>query len=660
MSKEEYEKLCREILFHNRLYYEESSPIISDMEYDLLYKKVELIEKEHPEWVTEDSPTKKMGETVTSEFQPVEHRIPMLSLANTYSLEELQDFLKRMEKLTGQKDLAYSCELKMDGIAITARYEKGIFLQGVTRGDGKRGDDITTNMKTIKSLPLKLKGEPPEFLEVRGEVFMPHNVFEKLNEQKRLEEEVPWANPRNAAAGSLKLLDSQEVVKRKLEIVFYGVAEADKPPATQNESHGFMERLGLPILERHAKCHSLDEIWAFAEKIKKDRSHFAFDIDGIVVKLNDIQEQEKMGATGKNPRWAVAYKFAPEQSLTELLDITVQVGRTGVLTPVAELKPVFLAGSTISRATLHNMDEVERKGIRIGDFVTIEKGGDVIPKVVKVDLEKRPLHTIPWKIPDKCPICQTPVIRLEKEVALRCPNEACPQQVLRQIVFFVSKVAMDIDGLGERIVEQLMDLKFVKRPSDIYTLTEEQLYQLEGFKKKSVDNLLASLEKSKNVSLAKFIMALAIKHVGAQTAEDLAIRTQDIKVLMELNSQELLKIEGIGERVAESIQNYFADPLKREEIEKLLALGVHPHLEKKIAITGHAFQGKTFVVTGTLAKYTRSEVASLIKERGGKVTDSVSKKTDYLVAGEDPGSKLEKAQKFAVKILSLEEFETLL
>jgi DNA ligase (NAD+) len=658
LSPKDYEKLCQVIRHHNRLYYEENNPEINDEEYDHLYRQLLDIETQHPEWVTEHSPSKQVGEKPSEGFKNVSHRIPMLSLANTYSAEEIENFLKRLSKLT-RKAEAFCCELKMDGVAITAIYEKGIFKRGITRGDGKRGDDITANMRQIQGLPIHLKGKNiPDLLEVRGEVYMPHQVFTEINAQKAALEEPLWANPRNAAAGSLKLLDAKEAAKRKLAIVFYAIAEDSAHHVkSQYESHHYLQELGFPILHEIRKCHEFSEIWKFTEHVLAIRSSLPFDIDGIVIKIDNLDEQKRLGVTGKTPRWAVAYKFAPEQALTRVQAITVQVGRTGVLTPVAELEPVFLAGSTIARATLHNVDEVQRKDVRVGDWVTIEKGGDVIPKVVAVDFKVRPPHTHVWKAPTHCPECGTSVTRIPGEVALRCPNvTGCPAQFLKRLIYFVSKPAMDIENMGEKVVEQLVKRDFIRRPSDIYRLTDAQLFQLEGFKEKSVQNLLTSIEKSKQVSLSKFIMALGIKHVGAGMAELLALKTGHIDQLAKMHKEKLIQIEGVGEVVAESIIEFFSNPTNLEEIQLLISLGVNPENIIVQTFDNHPFNGKTFVLTGTLEHYTRSEAARLIKERGGKVTDSVTKKTDYLLAGESAGSKLEKAHSLGITILSESQF----
>jgi DNA ligase (NAD+) len=656
MNHAQYEALCREVERHNRLYYTHHTPEISDREFDKLLAQLHEVEKSHPEWVTAASPTQRVGEALTEGFKSYPHRIPMLSLANTYSNDEVKDFVQRVQKLAEGKPLDFAVELKMDGIAITAFYEKGIFVRGLTRGDGKKGDDITANMRTIASLPLRLEGHFPDRLEVRGEVFMPHAFFKRLNEGK----DEPWANPRNAAAGSLKLLDPKEVAKRGLQVAFYQVAETSGALyPTEIAALKAIEGVGLPVIRDYAEAKGVEEIMAFAEKVKKERKTLPFDIDGIVIKVNQIALQQEMGTTGKNPRWACAYKFEAEQKEAELLGITMQVGRTGVLTPVAELKPTLLAGSVISRASLYNEEEIERKDIRIGDLVIIEKGGDVIPKVVEVVFEARKEPLPVWKPPTHCPSCGTLLVKTEGEVAIRCPNhDGCPAQRKEKLIFFASKAAFDIENLGEKVVEQLYDKGFIKTPSDIFALTADQLYRLEGFKEKSVNNLLQAIEKAKSVTLPRFIMGLSIKHVGQRTAEDLSDKTHDLKTLQHLTKEELLGIEGIGEVVADSIVDYFSKEAHQKEIDRLLELGVTPTSTRKIE--GHSFSGKTFVLTGTLETLDRTEAARLIKERGGKVSSSVSQKTDYVVVGRDPGSKFEKAEKLGVPILNEDSFKELL
>lgn len=659
---EQYQKLCDEIWYHNRRYFVDQAPEISDEAFDKLMYKLLEVEKKHPDWVSPSSPSQRVGEALTAGFKTVKHATPMLSLANTYSMEEVEDFIKRVQKWAGHEKMAFCCELKMDGIAITALYQNGEFIRGATRGDGKKGDDITSNMRTIQALPLKLSGkEIPSFLEVRGEVFMPHKEFERLNQERKRAEEELWANPRNAAAGSLKLLDPHEVAKRGLAIVFYAVApESSVDLDSQYASHEYLQSLGLPVLKNKTLCQSSKEIMEFADHIRIIRPKLPYDIDGVVVKVDDLHQQMRLGATAKNPRWAVAYKFAAEQAATKILDITVQVGRTGILTPVAELEPVFLAGSTIARATLHNEDEVRRKDIRVHDHVIIEKGGDVIPKVVEVIKEQRPAHTKPWHMPSHCPVCQTPVVRIEGEVAVRCPNLQCPEQHLRRLIYFSSKAGMDIENLGEKVMEQLFTKGFVKAPADIYSLTPAEVSQLDGFKDKSIRNLLESIEKSKEVPLAKFIMALGIKYVGSGTAELLADKAGSMEALMNMTSTQLLEIEGIGDKIASSVVEYFADEKHRFAIERLLTAGVKP-IQAKVAIfENHPFNHKNFVLTGSLEKFSRMQAASLIKERGGKVTDSVSKNTHFVVAGTDPGSKLDKAKTLGVQVLSEDEFFAML
>lgn len=657
-SKSDYYKLCEEVWMHNYHYNVKHAPLISDYEYDQLYQKIEALEKLHPDWIYAGSPTQRVGDMLSGGFKVIPHRILMLSLANTYSSEEIQDFLKRMFKLLEKKQVVFTCELKMDGIAVSVAYEKGLLKQAVTRGDGKSGDDITNNIKTINALPLQLIGtDIPDYLEIRGEVFMTRSVFEKLNQLRAEHDEILWANPRNAAAGSLKLLDPAEVAKRNLDIVFYSLAEDSTGHIkSQFDALKAMKEWGLPTIQYAQRCQDFEEIWAFAENVRQQRKSLPFDIDGVVIKVDDLVSQKMLGVTGKNVRWAVAYKFAPEQAETMIRDITVQVGRTGVLTPVAELEPVFLAGSTIARATLHNEDEIIRKDIRIGDTVIIEKGGDVIPKVVSVLIAKRPLRSTIWRMPNICPVCGSSVVRTEDEVAVRCMNELCEAQKWRRIVFFAGKNAMDIDNLGEKVILQLINKGFVSRPSDIYRLTAEDLYQLENFKQKSVENLLKSIEKSRNVSLQRFIMALGIKHIGTGTAELLAHRAGTIEKLAQITVDELLQIDGVGDKVAYSIVEYFSSEKNREEIALLLHYGVKPEQSLLKLHDNHPFNGKTFVLTGTLKQYTRDAAAKLIKERGGKISSSVSKITDYVLAGEEAGSKLDKALKLGVTVLTEDEF----
>jgi len=659
---QDYERLCAEIWEHNRRYYLKSQPTISDEAFDHLLHSLELIEKAHPEWITPSSPTQRVNESISPGFNTVQHEVPMLSLANTYSKEEMAEFIKKLSKLTGMHSPALSCELKMDGIAISAVYKQGMFVQGSTRGDGFFGDDVTANMRTIQSLPLQLYGDNiPDMLEIRGEVFMTHPVFDRLNEERKGADEPLWANPRNAAAGSLKLLDPKETAKRSLSIVFYGVADSSMLGInSQYQLHATLQSLGLPVLQYCQLKDSLEEVWQFSEEIRCLRKSLIYDIDGIVIKLDDLFQQKRLGNTSKNPRSAIAYKFAAEQASTAILDITVQIGRTGVLTPVAELTPVFIAGSTVSRATLHNQEEIERKDIRIGDIAVIEKGGDVIPKIVSVDLTKRKMTSRPWNMPDHCPVCGTAVVHSQTEVAVKCPNKNCPEQILRRLIYFSGKEAMDIENMGEKVVEQLFRKGLVKSFSDIYRLTSHHLHQLEGFKEKSVQNLISSIEKSKEVSLSRLIMALGIKHVGTTTAELLAKCFGSMEALSKTSKQELLKIGGIGEKVASAITDFFHEEANIQEIAALASLGVRPKEQTPLTFHDHPLRDKICVLTGGLHRYTRQEAARLIKERGGQVVNTVTKKTDYVIAGDDPGSKLDKAMSLNIPILTEEQFDRLL
>ncbi len=643
---------------HDRRYYDENRPTISDYEYDQKRLALEAYEKAHPEHILPASPAQRVAEGPTSGFVQKAHLVPMMSLANTYSEEEIADFIKRVHKLLEKKEIPFCAELKMDGTAISLLYEKGKLVHALTRGNGKIGDDVTANIRTIKSIPLTI--DIKETVEIRGEIYMSLSVFKALNREREEEGLEPFANPRNAAAGSLKLLDPREVAKRKLNLVAYGVEGAGSL-TSQYEVHHQLKKWGFPIgsKEHLAYCETFDEIVHFAKKIEKERPHLPFEIDGIVIKVDDIKAHAVLGATGKVPRFAIAYKFAPEQAHTRIHEITVQVGRSGVLTPVAELEPVLLAGSTISRATLHNQEEVARKDIRIGDLVVIEKGGDVIPKVVSVDLSKRPPHTHPWKMPQHCPICKSDVIHREGEVAVRCANPRCAGQRVKRLTYFASKHAMDIEHLGERVAEQLVEKGLVSRISEVYLLDEEKLAQLEGFKEKAIRNLLTSINASRQCPFSRFIMGLGIKSVGTETAELLAEEARDVNTLLHMKEEELLGINGIGEKTAKEIWEALHDPDLREEIRLLLAHGVTPQ-KLKPKLTGHPFSGKTFVLTGALQHYSRDEAAALIKERGGSVSGSVSKKTDYVLVGEDPGSKYVKAKELGVNILSESQFRQML
>ncbi|HSX13618.1 MAG TPA: NAD-dependent DNA ligase LigA [Chlamydiales bacterium] len=659
---QEYRELVETMIAHDRHYYDEAHPVISDYEYDQLMIRLREYEAKHPDQIIPHSPSLRVAEAPTTGFEQKAHIVPMLSLANTYSAEEVGDFLKRVYKLLEKNEVDFYCELKMDGTAVSLRYKKGKLFHALTRGNGREGDDVTANIKTIKTVPLELHGtDYPDDIEIRGEVYLSLASFHTINQEREELGLEAFANPRNAAAGSLKLLDPSEVEKRRLNLLCYSIAEGQSSVKTQEEVHLQMKKWGLPIadLKNLRVAKNQDEIMQFAAEIHHQRDRLPFEIDGIVVKVNDLIYHDLLGTTGKTPRYAMAYKFAPEQAKTKILDITVQVGRTGILTPVAELEPVFLSGSTIARATLHNQDEISRKDIRIGDAVLIEKGGDVIPKVVRVDLAHRKHSNGPWRMPQYCPVCQSSVIHREGEVAVRCANSLCYAQRVRRIAYFASKHAMDIEHMGDKVVEHLVEKGLVTRISDIYLLTALDLVQLEGFKEKSIQNLLKSIEASKNCPLSRFIMGLGIPYVGIETAEELANTARDIHVLMQMKEADFRAIQGIGDKTAGAIYAFFQEEEHREEIKHLLSHGIKPQrMQEKIVSL--AISGKTFVLTGTLEKYSRDEAASLIKERGGKVSGSVSKNTDYVLAGADPGSKLKKAQELGVAILTEAEFELLL
>lgn len=657
MKKEEYLSLLQQLKHHDKLYYEQHAPEISDQEYDTKLRLLADIEDAHPEWIDPDSPTQTVGERTTKGFKQITHDIPMLSLANTYSREEVEDFLTRMRKLLERETIDFCAELKMDGIACSIRYERGKLIRGVTRGNGVKGDDITQNVKMIHGLPHTLTGAYPQTLEVRGEVYMPLKEFQRCNHELEEAGKSPFVNPRNAAAGSLKLLDPLVTKSRGLHIMCYAIA-GSQGPASQFEVHEYLRSLGLPVCDpkHHLKSNSLDEIFSFIDECEQERLKLPFEIDGIVLKVDSIKDHDRLGRTGKSPRYAVAYKFAAERAETVIKGITVQVGRTGVLTPVAELEPVFVAGSTISRATLHNQDEIDRKDIRIGDTALIEKGGDVIPKVVEIVKEKRPPSSKQWKMPSQCPACGSAVLQNEGEVAYRCPNPSCETKALRRIIFFCSKAALDIEHLGEKNVTKLYELGLVTSLPDIFKLTEEDLRTLEGFQDKSVHNLLSSIKKAKHVTLPRLLIGLQIPHVGAGTADLLADEARSLETLMKMSKEELVAIDGIGETVADAIVAFFADPVRVDELNRLLEAGID--IEKVAEKKQHPFfSGKTFVLTGTLETYTRTEAAAIIKDNGGTVSSSVSKKTDYVLAGEEAGSKLDKAEKLGVTILDEKAFQ---
>ncbi|MCH9621532.1 MAG: DNA ligase [Chlamydiia bacterium] len=660
-SKNDYKKLIEEVKKHDKLYYQKSKPEISDYQYDMLVKEVEKIEKKHPEWIDGISPTKSIATDASGHFKTVNHKYPMLSLANTYSEEDLQAFIDRMEKLTEHSDLSFNVELKMDGVALSVIYEDGELIRAVTRGNGQRGDDVTQNAYGIHNLPHKLKEKHKGILELRGEVYLPLKEFKRLNRDREDAGLDLYANPRNAASGSLKLIDAEVSASRGLNVLLYDLANPPKEIKLQSKIAPYLRKLGLPVLAKELShtAKSAKSILDFAHQIEQKRSSLPFEIDGIVVKVDDLDERSTLGATNKSPRWAVAYKFAAEQAETQIESISVQVGRTGVLTPVANLKPVTVSGSLISRATLHNQDEIDRKDIREHDYVIIEKGGDVIPKVVSV-VQKSGKRSPKWLMPTKCPHCGSDVVKKEGEVAVRCKaGTKCTGQYISRIKHFIAKGAMNIENFGIKVIERFYELGFLETLTDIYRIKRDDIIDLEGFGERSVTVLLSNIEKSKDCELYRFIFGLGIPFIGVVAAKVIAEHVQDIETLVNVTHEELIELEGIGEKVADSVIDYFDNEIHVEEINDFLSLGVNPKppVKKK---KGHIFSEKTFVITGTLEEYSRTEAKEIIESLGGKVTSSISKLTDYLLLGKNPGSKYNKALKLDVLILKEQDFKKLL
>ncbi|MDP2895425.1 MAG: NAD-dependent DNA ligase LigA [bacterium] len=665
-SKEEaarrIQSLRREIHRHNRLYYIENQPEISDAEYDALMKKLIELEQAYPGLVTPDSPSQRVGGEPLEAFGTVEHAIPMLSLDNTYSKEEVLAFDARIKKaLSVRPDIEYVAEPKIDGVAVSLRYEDNVFIQGSTRGNGLVGDDITANLKAIRTIPLRLEGDRIRLLEVRGEVYMPRQAFEKLNEEKEDAGEEPFANPRNAAAGSLKLLDPRISARRKLDIVVHSLGQME---GVSFETHyqflNTARKLGFKVNEGFALFKGIEKTMEYCDEWEEKRDSLPYEIDGMVIKVNQLALREVLGTTSKSPRWAFAYKFKARQASTVLQDIQVQVGRTGVLTPVAILEPVRLAGTVISRATLHNADEVRRKDIRVGDTVLIEKGGDVIPKVVKVVTTKRTGKEKPFAMPDRCPVCSSKVIQVEGEVAIRCTNIACAAQLKNRLKHFGSRGAMDIEGLGEVLVSQLVDKGLIKDPADLYALDVETVANLERMGKKSAQNLIDAIEGSKKRDYSRVIFALGIPAVGTRAADLLAEYFPSVDEFARATAEELQSVPEVGPRTAEGIVRFFTEEANRNVIAKLKAAGVNMASSARPVSLDERFVGKTFVLTGVLSGMTRSDAEQKIKQRGGKTSGSVSRNSDYVIVGENPGSKYDKALQLGVRTLSEAEFVKML
>jgi len=664
--KAAYEKLKKQILEHDYNYYVLDQPTITDFEYDKLFAELLKMETEHPELDRSDSPTQRIGGKPLDAFKKANHRTPMISLANTYSPEEIRDFDTKVKKfLKTDKSLEYFCEPKFDGLAVELIYEDGQFVQALTRGDGVTGEDVTENIRTIRSIPLKLKtSKPPALLEARGEVLMYKKDFLELNEAQQENGLQTFANPRNAAAGTIRQLDSRISASRPLRFFAYapGVIEG-KTFSSQEEIEDYFEEVGLPVVQTFEKvplrkiCQGPDEVIEYYHSVEKIRHQLPFDIDGIVMKVNDLRIQEDLGFVARNPRWAAAAKYKPEQAETLVENIVVQVGRTGALTPVAIMKPVRVGGVTVTNATLHNQEEVSRKDVRIGDTVMIQRAGDVIPEIVAVVTSRRPKKATPFVIPSKCPICHETVVKLEGEVVTRCVNPLCPAIVKESLKHFVSRRAMNIDKVGDRLIETFVDHKLIASFSDFYRLKKSQVLELDRQGEKSADNVISSIEKSKKTTLARLIYALGIRFVGEQTAKSLAHHFVTMEHFLNASEEELLQIPDIGPKVAKSLIEWLSRKPLVKEVRELSQLGVT--IEGPQRNTTGPLSGKSFLITGTLP-VKRDDAKDFIEQNGGKILGAVSSKLNYLVVGDDPGSKLEKAQTLGVQVISWDELQKMI
>jgi DNA ligase (NAD+) len=656
--KKRIERLRGEIRRHDYLYYVLNQPQISDQQYDRLFEELKKLEELHPELITADSPSQRVPEKPLEGFAVVRHAVPMLSIDNTYSAEELRDFDERVAKGLGTKNYDYVVELKIDGLAISLRYERGKLVTAATRGDGEVGDDVTANVRTIKAIPLALLSEhkAPDVLEVRGEVYMPTKSFVELNELRKQADEPPFANPRNAAAGSLKLLDARTTAKRNLSFFAYAYGEISQPIADNHyQMLQIFKKLGLPVNPNIKQAKDIDEVIEICNSWDKKRAQLEYQIDGMVIKVNRLDQREILGYTGRAPRWCISYKFAAERAETVVESIDVQVGKGGTLTPVANLTPVFLAGTTVKRASLHNFDQLNRLDVRQGDTVVIEKAGEIIPQVVEVKKERRPAHTVAFKPPKNCPNCGGDVKKDEEGVFLRCVNPHCLGQLKERLRYFAGRGQMDIENLGEALIEQLVDSGLVKDFADIYKLTKEDLLELERMADKSASNAINSIEESKTRPLWRLVAGLGIRHIGGQTAQVLAEYFGSLDAIMNADRQALEKIDQIGPTMAKSIYDYFQDKTNRSVIEAIkIFLKVKPERPKRIH---HGkLTDKTVVVTGSLENFTRQQAEQAIRQAGGKTSSTVSKKTDFVLAGKDPGSKLDKAQQLGVKVIDEKQF----
>ncbi|MBQ1546354.1 MAG: NAD-dependent DNA ligase LigA [Clostridia bacterium] len=650
-AKRRVEELTQVLNYHNKRYYDEDSPEISDYDYDMLLRELEQLETQYPNLLKEDSPTQRVGGERAEKFSPVEHTVPMESLHDSFSYDELRDFDRRVRDAVGS--VSYVVEPKFDGLSVSAEYRNGVFVRGSTRGDGRVGEDITDNLAAIRSLPKRLS-KPIPYLEVRGEVYMSNESFEKLLRFQEERGEKPAKNPRNAAAGSLRQKDSKITAQRELNIFVFNIQQIEGMELSgHKESIDYLAQLGFPTSPFYKKLDNIEDIISEIDVIGRTREEFDFPIDGAVVKVDSFSQREELGSTAKFPRWAEAYKYPPEEKVTVLRDIEINVGRTGVLTPTGIFDPILLAGTTVSRATLHNEDFIKEKDIRVGDEVILRKAGEIIPEVVA--LSKRGENTVPYKMPTVCPSCGSPVVREEGDAAVRCTNTACPAQLMRNLIHFVSRDAMDIDGLGPAVLELLADNDLVHSPADLYKLRKEDISALERMGDTSAENILSAVEKSKSNDLSRLITGLGIRMVGQKAARVICAKYPSIDLLMAADESTLKQIDGIGDIMAASIVNYFSLQKSRELIDEFKRLGIK--MTEPVADTsGGVFEGKSFVLTGTLPTMKRSEASKIIEENGGKVVSSVSKKTDYVLAGEAAGSKLDKANKLGITVISEQEF----
>ncbi|MDA0659667.1 MAG: NAD-dependent DNA ligase LigA [Planctomycetota bacterium] len=659
---EEVERLRREIRYHDRRYYVDAAPEISDLEYDRLLRRLLDLERQHPDLVKADSPTQRVGEQPVSHLQSAHHLTPMMSIDNTYSVAEVREYAERLHKLLRGEPIEWVVEPKIDGAAVSLVYERGTLVRGVTRGDGSTGDDITHNVRTLVDLPLRLEGNPPEFLEVRGEIYMRNSDLVTLNQRQEERGESTFANTRNVTAGSIRLLDARECAQRRLHLFCHGRGSLEGISAnTQMEFLQEIRGYGIPSAPGVRCLESLDAALAYCEELIGRLHGFDFEVDGLVLKVNRFEQQQRLGSTSKSPRWLIAYKFEKYEAMTVVQAISVQIGKAGTVTPVAELQPVQLAGTVVSRASLHNVDEIQRKDVRVGDYVIVEKAGKIIPHIVRVEKHLRTVDLPAYQFPTRCPSCDAELERDEGGSYIRCKNPDCPAQFKEQVRYFASRSAMDIEGLGDKLVDQLVGKGIVKRLGDLYRLSKEQLVELDRMGSKSADNLLLAIADSKSRGLSRLLNGLSIRHVGLRGALVLARQFESIESLQEASEQALATIQEIGPTIAASVYQFLQSPRGKAVVEDLRDCGVvmtEPTSTKPIpdAVAGGLVSGKTFVVTGTLPSMSREAIEQLIDQYGGRSASSVSKKTDYVIAGEKAGSKLTKAQELSVPVLSEQEF----